>query len=74
MGNMQNHPKRNINIVKQLELYRLEKKISLQNLASELDVAFSTVSRWFNGKNNPNKIQAYHIEKFLKKRGIHGKK
>jgi len=71
---MQNMLKQNISIVRQLELYRLEKKISLQKLAKELDVAFSTVSRWFRGKNNPNKIQSYHIEKFLKKQGVYGKK
>jgi transcriptional regulator with XRE-family HTH domain len=74
MQNMQNSQKPNTNIVRQLELYRLEEKISLQKLASELGVAFSTVSRWFSGKNNPNKIQSYHIEKFLKKRGVYGKK
>lgn len=74
MQNMQNMLKQNISIVRQLELYRLEKKISLQKLAKELDVAFSTVSRWFSGRNKPNKIQSYYIEKFLKKRGVYGKK
>jgi len=28
---------------------------------------FSTVNRWLNGKNKPSKIQAYQIEKLLKK-------
>ena len=54
-----------MDIVKKLELYRLENKITQQALAKELDVAFSTVSRWFNGKTKPNKIQQYHIEKLL---------
>jgi len=54
-------------IVKKLELYRLENKITQQALAKELDVAFSTVSRWFNGKTAPSKIQQYHVEKYLKK-------
>lgn len=49
------------------EIYRFENKISQQKLAEELDVAFSTVNRWFNGKAKPNKIQQYHIEKLLKK-------
>ena len=55
-----------MNIVKQLELYRLENRITQQELAKGLGVAFSTVSRWLNGKTKPNKIQQYHIEKFLK--------
>lgn len=54
-----------MNIVKQLEKYRLENRISLQKLADELEVSFSTVSRWFSKKTKPSKIQQYHIEKFL---------
>lgn len=54
-------------IIRQLELYRLENRITQVDLAKELKVAFSTVSRWLNGKTKPNKIQQYHIEKFLKK-------
>ncbi len=53
-------------LLKKLELYRLENKITQETLAKELDVAFSTISRWLNGKVTPNKIQQYHIEKFLK--------
>ena len=62
----------NMQIVRRLETYRLENRISLQKLAETLGVSFSTVSRWFNGKTKPNKIQQYHIEKFLKNRGING--
>lgn len=61
-------------IVKQLEIYRLEKRVSLQKLADDLGVSFSTVSRWFSGKTKPSKIQQYHIKKFLKRRGLYGKK
>jgi len=57
-----------MDIVKKLELYRLENKITQQDLAKELGVAFSTVSRWFNGKTVPSKIQQYHIGKFLRKK------
>jgi transcriptional regulator with XRE-family HTH domain len=57
-----------MDIVKKLELYRLEHKITQEELADELDVAFSTVNRWFNGKTVPSKIQQYQIEKYLKKR------
>lgn len=56
----------NMQIVKQLETYRLENRVSLQKLAVDLGVSFSTISRWFSGKTKPNKIQQYHIEKFLK--------
>lgn len=55
-------------IVKKLELYRLENKITQEELAEELDVAFSTVNRWFNGRTVPSQIQQYHIEKFLNKK------
>jgi transcriptional regulator with XRE-family HTH domain len=54
-----------MDIVKQLENYRLENRVSLQNLADDLGVSFSTVSRWFSAKTRPSKIQQYHIEKFL---------
>ena len=52
-------------IVKELETFRLEKKITQQSLASILGVAFCTVNRWFNGKNEPNKIQEFHIKRLL---------
>ena len=52
-------------LIKRLEIYRLENKISQQELAEKLGVAFSTVNRWLNGKTKPNKIQSYHIEKLL---------
>jgi putative transcriptional regulator len=59
-----------MDMIKQLDLYRLENRITQVDLAKELKVAFSTVSRWLNGKTKPNKIQQYHIEKFLTSRGI----
>ena len=52
-------------ILKKLEEHRLENKISQKNLAKILGVTFATVSRWFNGRNKPNKIQTYHIKKLL---------
>jgi transcriptional regulator with XRE-family HTH domain len=54
-------------MIKELEQYRLEKKISQMELAEKLEVAFCTVNRWFNGRNYPSKIQEYHIAKMLKK-------
>jgi len=53
-------------LIQRLDAYRLENKISQQSLAAKLGVSFVTVNRWFNGKTKPNKIQQYHIEKFLK--------
>lgn len=54
-------------LIKELEHYRLEHRITQQQLAKMLGVAFATVNRWFNGKTEPNKIQAYHIEKLLRR-------
>jgi len=58
-----------MDLIKELEIYRLENKLSQQELAKKLDVSFCTVNRWFNGHFKPNKIQRFHIEKILKKRG-----
>ena len=57
-------------LVQDLEKYRLENKITQEQLAKKLGVAFATVNRWLNGKYKPRKIQQYHIEKLLKKGGI----
>jgi len=54
-------------LIKKLEVYRLENKISQQALAEKLGISFVTVNRWFNGKTKPNKIQQYHVEKLLNK-------
>ncbi len=53
-------------LIQDLETYRLEHKITQEQLAKELGVAFATVNRWLNGKYKPRKIQRYHIEKLLK--------
>lgn len=63
-----------IEIVKELEHYRLENRVTQEELAKEIGVNFSTVSRWLNGKTKPNKIQQYHIEKFLNGKAEHGKR
>lgn len=51
--------------IRRLEIYRLESKISQQQLAEQLGVAYSTVNRWLNARTRPNQIQAYHIQKLL---------
>ena len=52
-------------LIKKLDIYRFENRISQRQLADLLHVHFSTVNRWFNGKTIPNKIQSYHIKKLL---------
>lgn len=52
-------------LIKKLEIYRLENRIGQKQLADMLNVHFSSVNRWFNGKTIPNKIQQYHIKKLL---------
>ena len=53
-------------LVKKLEIYRMENRISQKQLAEMLKVTFSTVNRWFNGKTKPSKMQQYHIDKLLR--------
>jgi transcriptional regulator with XRE-family HTH domain len=57
-----------MNIIKRLETYRLEHKLSQKKLAQKLGVTFATVNRWLNDKTKLNKIQTYHIEKLLSAR------
>jgi transcriptional regulator with XRE-family HTH domain len=56
----------NMDLIKALDSYRLDNKITQQALAEQLGVSFVTVNRWFNNKTRPSKIQQYQIEKFLK--------
>ena len=56
-------------LLKRLDDFRLENRISQQKLAETLGVTFVTVNRWLNGHAKPNKIQAYHIEKLLRRKG-----
>jgi len=54
-----------MDLIKELEIYRLENKIPQEKLAKMLGVAYATVNRWFNDKTKPNRIQTYHIKKLL---------
>lgn len=56
-------------LIQKLDNYRLEHRITQKELANMLGVAFVTVSRWLNGHCLPNKIQTYHIKKFLISKG-----
>jgi len=55
-----------MDLIKQLEAYRLKNRITQERLAEMLDVSFATVNRWFNGKTRPHKMQEYHINRLLK--------
>ena len=54
-----------MDLIRELETYRLENKLSQEKLAKMLGVHYATVNRWFNGRCKPNKIQTYHIKKLL---------
>lgn len=54
-----------LDLIEELEIYRLENRISERELAKTLRVSYNTVNRWFNGRCKPNKIQTYHIKKLL---------
>jgi len=58
-----------MNLMKELEEYRLEHRISQEKLAEMLDVHFSTVNRWLKGYQKPNKVQEWHIRKLLRNEG-----
>ena len=54
-----------MDIIKQLETYRLEHRIPQQELAKKLGVAFSTVNRWLNKRTKPSAIHEYQIRKLI---------
>jgi len=53
-------------MIDRLEQYRLEHKITQQELAKKLGVAFTTVNRWLNRRITPSKIQSFHIGKLIR--------
>ena len=63
-----------MDLIKELDSYRLDNKITQQALAEQLGVSFVTVNRWLNNKTRPSKIQQYQIEKFLNAKQIKAKK
>lgn len=56
-------------LIKRLDEFRLENRISQEKLAEMLDVAFVTVNRWLNGHSCPSKIQEHHVRKLLASKG-----
>ena len=57
-----------MDIIDKLRLFRLENKISQEKLADLLGVHFTSINRWFNGRQKPNEIQRYQILKLLKEK------
>lgn len=56
-------------LIIQLDEFRLENKITQQELAEMLGVTFAAMNRWLNGRAKPNKIHAYHIKKLISGKG-----
>lgn len=58
-----------MDLIGDLEEYRLKNKITQQKLAEMLGVSFGTVNRWFKKDKpcKPNEIHQYHIKKLLEK-------
>jgi transcriptional regulator with XRE-family HTH domain len=63
-----------MDLIDRLETYRLENKITQEEIAEKLGVAFSTVNRWLNHHVKPNKIQSYHIQKLIGEGASRGKR
>ncbi len=49
---------------------RSKLKISQEQLANILEVSFSSVNRWENGRFEPTKIIKFRVDKLLKEHGI----
>ena len=56
-----------VDLIQALKTYRLEHRLTQEELAKKLGVAFTTVNRWFSGKTHPGELQKYQIEKLLGK-------
>ena len=56
-------------LIERLEEFRLDRKITQEQLAEMLGVTFATVNRWLNGHTRPGKIQEFHIKKLLASKG-----
>jgi transcriptional regulator with XRE-family HTH domain len=63
-----------MDLIDRLETFRLKHKITQQEIAAKLGVAFSTVNRWLNRHVKPNKIQSYQIQKLIGEEANRGKR
>lgn len=53
-------------LLDKLELYRLEKSLTIQEMATLLNVGLGTATGWEHRKQLPRKTQCYRIQKLLK--------
>lgn len=49
---------------------RSERRISQRQLAEELNVSFTSVNRWENGRTVPNKMTMFVIREYCKRHGV----
>ncbi len=56
---------KNIDLISELDNYRLKNKISQQKLAEILGVSVVTINHWLTRKAKVNKINEYQIKKLL---------
>jgi len=59
-----------MDLIKELENYRLENRVTQEKLAEALGVSYLTVHNWLKGDKAPNQIHEYHIKKFLEEKNI----
>lgn len=60
-----------MDMIDRLEHYRLENKITQQELARKLGVAFTTVNRWLKRHVSPSPIQEYQIKRLISSKPKH---
>ena len=53
-----------------LKSIRKQKKYTQEQFARELNVSFSTINRWENGRTEPNVLAKMRLLEYCKKNGI----
>ena len=56
-------------LIDRLNTYRLENKLTQEQLAKKLAVTFQTVNRWLNRRMKPRAIQEHQIKKLIGGKG-----
>ena len=52
-------------LIDRLNTYRLENRLTQEQLAKKLAVTFQTVNRWLNRRMKPRAIQEHQIKKLI---------
>lgn len=55
---------------KVIKALRIELKISQEQLARELNISFSTINRWENGKHQPSKLAQRSFYEYCRTKGV----